>query len=132
MKQKVLTIIFALICFIAYAQSGTVEIDTLQKVVGIVIAIGGVYIGYTTTKTAQKLAEQEIKFSAKIEALEEKIEMKFDSRIKDVEAKMATRHDINNLRQYMALQHENQTQANKSLEKQLDLAALIYKKDKHE
>lgn len=145
-RLLLLTAWFIFSGFVVYAQQKigtTIELDTLQKVFGILTVVGGIFVGYMTMRLAHKMAEQEIKFndkldhlkeemSHKLDSMETKIELKFENRFLAVENKMATRHDINGLKQIMVLQHENVTQANKALEKQLDLAAQVYKRDKHE
>jgi len=146
-KYKLLaTGLFTFSGLVTYAQvkvGTTIELDALQKIFGILMVIGGIFMGYMTMRLAHKMAEQENKFNAKLDLLkqeinnkmdsiETKLELKFENKFLAVENKMATRHDINNLKQVMVLQHEANQSANKALEKQLDLAARIYKHDRHE
>jgi len=106
--------------FTVFAQSKTsVELDTLQKIFGFVMAGGGLFMAYMTMRLANKMAEQELKYNAKLDNLEEKLTLQFDSRIKDVENKMATHHDINNLKQFMVLQHENVKDAQNDIKERL-------------
>ena len=142
--------IVSLVCFlmsglVAFGQgkiAASIELDTLQKIVGLVMIGGGMFLGYMTMRMANKLAEQEIKFNAKIDTMkqefnqkidnmEEKLTLRWDTRIKDVEVKMATHHDINGLKQIILLQHENTVQATSNLKEQLTLAAKIYREDKN-
>lgn len=146
-KYKLLSMsCFLLAGYVSYAQQrvGTsIELDTLQKIFGILMVVGGIFMGYMTMRLAHKMAEQEIKFNAKLDhfkeevsnkldTMETKLELKFENRFLAVENKMATRHDINNLKQVMVLQHENVKDAQDNIKEQLKEAASIYKRDKHE
>lgn len=140
--------------FIAYAQQ-TVQLDALQKIMSIVAILFGAFIGYMQMKLGQKLAEQENKYNSKLDTVkaefssaieklktefnyrlehtENKLELKIDNRLKDVENRMATHHDINGLKQIMLLQHENTKESQEAIKDQLKIAASIYKRDnKHE
>lgn len=129
--------------FSAFAQGkavASIEIDTLTKVIGILLTIGGFFMGYMQMRMANKIAEVEAKFNAAIAEVKEKFEdileketEKLEGKIqlsgKEIEAKMATRHDIDNIKTVMKLQHELTTEQMRNLKEQLNTAARIYKKD---
>lgn len=121
--------------------SQTIEIDTLTKILGITVTIGGFYMGYTQMKMAQKLAILEAKFNKtiadvkedfanKIDRETEKLEGKIEISSKNIEARMASRHDIDNLKTIIKLTGDVTSEKMDGLKNQLDQAADLYKKDK--
>lgn len=147
-QYKVLSTITLLLAYmIGFAQvsgTSTVELDPLIKIIGGVFALAGVFMGYMTMKMGNRMAELEAKiykslaetkenFLKKIEDETEKLEIKITLTSKELELKMekmATTHDINNLKTVINLQHENMKLSNDALKEQLLTAANIYKRDK--
>lgn len=135
---------FALSTILVYGQvklSNTLEIDTLTKVLGLLFAIGGFFMGYIQLKMSNKIAELDARFTKALTEVKEdfkdglrketeKLETKIQLSSKEIEAKMATHHDIDNLKTVMKLQHENTQLSNESLKEQLKTAANIYKRDR--
>lgn len=93
----------------AFAQVNgqTVEVDALTKIIGILLTIAGFFMGYMQLKMAQKIAEVEARFNRTIVEVEKQLETKISLSGKEIEAKMATRHDIDNIKTVSKLQHEN-------------------------
>lgn len=143
-KYKILsalTLTLTSLCAFAQTKEDTVQIGTLGKVIGIAFTIGGFYMGYMQLKMAVKLAEVEVKFNAAITQVKEDFanllrstEVKLEDRIvcasKEIEVKMATRHDIDNIKTISKLQHENTNLQLDGLKEQLRTAANIYRRDK--
>lgn len=101
----------------AYAQTQVVQLDALTKIIGIVMTIGGIFVGFMQMKMANKIAELEARvnrsletvkdnFEKKIETETEKLEMKISLSGKEIEARMATRHDIDNIKTVVKAQHD--------------------------
>lgn len=139
MKLSRLYRIFAVIIFClssigAYAQVTsayqTIQLDTFSKIFGILITIGGFVMAYIQLRMANKMALLEAKVTEKIREEIEKLEVKIQLASKEIEAKMATHHDIDNLRTVMNLHHEIAKQNSESLKEQLKTAANIYKRDR--
>lgn len=137
---------FTLSASIVVAQSKTinsndaVQIDTLTKLIGLVIAVGGFFMGYMQMRMAIKVAELEAKMHAALTEIKKEFQVildkevdKLDDKIKlstkEIEARMATRHDIDNIKTTLKLQHEIQNERMDGIREQLKNAALIYKKD---
>ncbi len=144
-QYKILsTITFLLTYFVAFAQvkaSTTIEIDALTKIIGVVFTIGGIFMGFMQMRMANKMAELEARFNESINKVEksftnalniveDKLEIKIALSGKEIEAKMATRHDIDNLKTVIKLQHEISEKTNEALKQQLETAANIYRRDK--
>lgn len=109
----------------------TVQLDTLTKIIGVLLTIGGFFMGYMQMKMATKIAEQEAKFFLAMKILEDKLQAEIKLSAKEIELgmrSMATHHDIKNLQTVMGLQHEITIEKTKSIEKQLELAAELFKK----
>lgn len=115
----IISLPFSGVCF---AQGGysddSVKIDTLTKVAGAVVFIGGLFIAYLQVKMAGKLAELETKMTLMVLAVKEemfrmvqseteKLEDKIKLSAKELESKMATTHDLLNMSSVQKLQHEN-------------------------
>ncbi len=116
----------------AQAQVETVQIDTLTKIIGIGLTLGGFFMGYMQMKMANKIAEQEAKFNTAMQDLKEKLEAKIILSTKEIElgmSKMATHHDINNMKQIMSMQHEITSEKMKGLEQQMKMAAELLRKN---
>ncbi len=125
-------------------QPETIKLDTITKVIGILITIGGFFMGYMQMKLSSKLAEVEARLNIALQETKvafttllsnaqgtlnttihseiEKQEAKFALIVKEMQTKMVTVHDINNFKQIVSLQYEN-------IKQQLETAAIIYKKD---
>jgi hypothetical protein len=137
------TITLSVSCLVAFAQGkevASIQIDTLTKIIGGLFTVGGLFMGLMQLKMANKIAEVEAKFNISISKVKEefallleketdKLETKIQLSGKEIEARMATRHDIDNMKSVMKLQHELTTEQMKSLKEQLLTAARIYKKD---
>lgn len=113
------TVTLLLSSLYAFAQVGrpTVELDTLTKVIGIGLTIGGFFMGFMQMRMANKIAEVEARFNKtigdvkddfakKVETETDKLETKISLSGKEIEARMATRHDIDNMKTVAKLQHE--------------------------
>lgn len=96
----------------------SIKIDTLTKVGTAFVFFGGLFLGYFQMKTAAKLAEFENKMTMMIVAVEEKFNLalqrqteKFEDKLnlstKDIEKRMATRHDLDNISALSKLQYEH-------------------------
>lgn len=122
MKGKfALIILLLLISLIVFGQPkdfDTLKIDTITKIIGGAAAIGGFFLGYMQLRMANKIAEVEARFNAAltdakfsfnqtIKLETEKLEAKFNVIQKEIENKMATRLDIDNLKEIIKMQHEN-------------------------
>ncbi len=146
-QYKIMAFItFSLSSTLAFAQvktadNTTIELDTFTKVIGILLTIGGFFMGYMQLKMASKIAEVEARFNRaiaevkdnftkKIENETEKLETKITLSGKEIESKMATRHDIDNVKTVVKLQHENTKLQLDGLKEQLKTAAATYKRDK--
>ncbi len=101
----------------AQAQTPIVQLDTVTKVIGIVMTLGGLFIGFMQMKMANKIAELEARvnkslqaqkevFEKKIETETEKLETKIALSGKEIEARMATRHDIDNIKTIVKANHD--------------------------
>ena len=137
------TLTFTMTVAVSYAQSqvsSSIGIDPLIKIVSIIFTIGGLFIGYMQMRTAIKMAELEAKvqdaiskvkedFASVIDKETEKLETKIQLSGKEIEAKMATRHDIDNLKTVMKLQHDLTNAQMEGLKDQLKNAASNYKRD---
>lgn len=121
--------------------SDYVQIDTLTKVIGALLTVGGFFMGFMQLKMANKIAEVEAKFNVALGLVKkdfaeiidketEKLETKIQLSGTTIESRMATRHDIENIKTIIKLQHDLTTEQIKSLEKQLNTAARIYKEDR--
>lgn len=142
MKQLA-TIIFMVSFLSVFAQVKmveTVQLDTLTKIIGIGLTIGGFFMGYMQMRMANKIAEVEAKFNKaivdvkdvfgkKIETETEKLEGEIKLSGKEIEAKMATRHDIENVKTVIKMQHEITNLQLDSLKGQLKTAADIYQRE---
>lgn len=105
-----LTTLGILIYSIAHAQAQTadvVKIDTLTKLIGSALAIGGVFMGYLQMKLASKLAELEIKMTLKVASVRDEFNLLIKAEINEVVKTMATSKDIEYVRSEQRLQHEN-------------------------
>lgn len=151
MKPKVQYRILAVlgICcssFAAYAQAqakvtNTIELDTLTKIVSLLAFLGGLFLAYVSLKTANKIAVLKTEVTETIAKVREDfrgllhaevrlLEVQIHTSGKEIEVKMATRHDVNNAKQVYLLHQEVTNLKLKSLEDKLDMAAQIYKRDR--
>src|SRR5690606_3837379 len=113
---------FTLSASIVVAQSRSinsndaVQIDTLTKLIGLVIAVGGFFMGYMQMRMAIKVAELEAKMHAALTEIKKEFQLVLDKEVdklddklklstKDIETRMATRHDIENMKTQLKLQH---------------------------
>lgn len=124
---------FTLTYLCAYAQakmSDAIQFDALEKIIGIIFTLGGIFLGFMQLKMANKMAELEAKFhkaissveekfSTKMEHETEKLETKISLSGKEIEARMATRHDIDNLKTIMRLNGDLANANNEALKEQL-------------
>ena len=92
----------------AYAQtkSTVIELTPLIQVIGVALTLGGVWNGYQQMVTAKKIAEVEAKFNSTVSTLRTDLTQIVHTEIKGIEAKMVTRHDLNNLETIMKLRHD--------------------------
>lgn len=138
------SVVFCLSSLSAAAQSGqinTIQIDTFTKIIGVLATIAGFFMAFMQMKTATKIAEVEARFNKAINDIQKEFEKKIESETdklenkialssKEIEARMATRHDIDNMKTVVKLQHENTNLQLSGLKAQLDLAAKILHKTK--
>ena len=82
--------------FSAFAQVkavASIEIDTLTKVIGILLTIGGFFMGYMQMRMANKIAEVEAKFNKAISEVKEKFEVLLEKETEKLEGKNAKLSD---------------------------------------
>lgn len=144
------TIFFSGSCLLLYAQvkvPATLEIDALTKVIGALFTLAGFFVAYMQLKMANQISEVKIRFDAKlqdvredfytkIDAVEGKLQGEIKSEIgkiqtdvrlaqKEIESRMATHHDIANIRALNTLQGEVTNEKLNGLREQLQHAADI-------
>ena len=122
------------------SSNDAVQIDTLTKLIGLVIAVGGFFMGYMQMRMAIKVAELEAKMHTALTDIKKEFQLVLDKEVdklddkiklstKDIETRMATRHDIDNMKTQLKMQHEIQNMQMEGIKEQLKSAALTYKKD---
>lgn len=127
----IITLVFTTLS--SYAQvkmSDSIQFDSLEKIIGIIFTLGGIFLAFMQLKMANKMAEMEAKiykviadtekaFTKKIEDETDKLETKINLSGKEIEAKMATRHDIDNLKTVMKLSGDITALATDALKEQI-------------
>lgn len=134
--HKVVGVFLLIISYMSlYAQSvenETIQLSTLPKVIMFVFTFAGIFLGYIQLKMSIKLASLEAKFVSEITAVKMEVEFKIKEAIKEIDIKMATSKDIDNIEKMHTMYHKSIMDKIRGLEKQLDMAANIYKGDKKE
>lgn len=144
LQYKILAIIvLTFTSLYAFAQSNNatvIQIDLLTKVIGVIFTIGGVFSTYMLMRMSIRIADVEAKFNTALTQIEKnfsivlratecKLEDKISLSSKEIESKMATRHDIDNIKTISKLQHEITNQQLDGLKEQLKSAAVLYGRD---
>lgn len=111
MKKSSIFIFLAGCTLSVFAQAapetiGVTQVDMLTKIVGLLMALGGIYLGYSSSRTATKLAELEVKFTKELQREVERIETKIDLSHKGLAVEMATKRDLDNFNKLIQLQFE--------------------------
>lgn len=137
---KKATILILLIGYsvILFAQGSTteyvpVQVDLITKVVGIFMTIGGLYLGYSNMRTANKMAVLEATLTKTISDVKDEFKKELTLEIRAIETKMelhnkelandmVTKRDLDYLNKNIQLQYE-------IIKGQLRSAAETYKKD---
>lgn len=110
-----------------------VQFDFLTKLVGVLMTIGGLYLGYSNMRTATKIAELKSELTETVsklkgefhEALTKEIktmEAKIEISNKELAAQMVTKRDLDYFNKNIELQYD-------IIKEQLKNAAETYKKD---
>jgi hypothetical protein len=114
----VTTLLLTSLCACAQVKmTDSIQFDVLEKIVGVAFTLGGIFLGFMQLKMANKMAEMEAKFNAiisnvrdefnrKIETETEKLECQIKITSQEIEKKMATRHDVDNLKTIIRLEGE--------------------------
>ncbi|MER3499786.1 MAG: hypothetical protein C4308_14770 [Chitinophagaceae bacterium] len=136
LKCLLLLLIITVFSFSLRAQKieeQVVSLDSVTKGLTILSIILGVVIGVLQLYVANKLGKTEAMFNTTLSTIKkemegkfeeelEKRELKFHNTLKEIEGKMATRQDIENIERIVGLQMDN-------IKIQIDLALAIMKKN---
>jgi len=106
----------------------TIEVSEIPKIVMVLFTSAGIFMGYLQLRLSIKLATLDAKFTASLRQEVENVETKLRLSLKELELKVATSKDIENIEKIQNLNFDLLVEKIKGLEKQLDLAAFTLKK----
>lgn len=125
-----LIVLLVVLPIIVFAQSKSeVEVDTMTKIVGFILMVGGIYNAYVNMQMGKRMAEFEVKIQNLVTHQIEKIDSKLEIAVKDLRLNMASKTDIESLKRDIDKNERHVTEQMSDIKDRLKDAAEIYKRD---